>query len=303
MNDMSSAIVPKSDQINADDLIGGPMTITINDVKITGGQEQPVSIYFAGSDKAFRPCKSMSRVLVSAWGPDAKAYIGRSLELYRDPTVKWGGMEVGGIRIRAMTDIEGPMTMALTATKGSRKPFTVRPLTAAPAKADKAADGVRALIENLRAIGPGKKAEIILASAEVVKQRAWLAEKRPELAAQVDAVVAELEQADETPFSEPAPAADSPPVEAGPAPDAGEAAAPASKVAERMARVQAEARGEGPADEHRGEQPTLDQALLEIGDCPLTELDARVTAFEGLLSDEDMDLVREAARERSRDHG
>jgi hypothetical protein len=130
MNDMSQVIVPKSDQINADDLIAGPLTITISDVQIRGGQEQPVSIFFAGSDKAFRPCKSMSRVLVAAWGPDAKLYVGRSLTLYRDPSVKWGGLEVGGIRISHMTHLEAPMTMALTATKGSRKPYTVRPLLA-----------------------------------------------------------------------------------------------------------------------------------------------------------------------------
>lgn len=129
MSDMTQVIVPKSDQINADDLIGGPRTITILDVQIKGGQEQPVSIYFEGSDKAYRPCKSMCRVLVAVWGPDAKAYIGRSITLYRDPAVKWGGMEVGGIRISHMTDMPGgAMTMALTATKGSRKPFVVKPL-------------------------------------------------------------------------------------------------------------------------------------------------------------------------------
>lgn len=133
MNDMSSVIIPKSDQINADDLISGDMMITIREVQIKGGQEQPVSIYFDGRDKAFRPCKSMSRVLVAGWGPDAKAYVGRSLLLYRDPTVKWGGLEVGGIRIKAMSHIDGPMTMALTATKGSRKPYTVKPLTVAQA--------------------------------------------------------------------------------------------------------------------------------------------------------------------------
>lgn len=130
MNDMTAVIVPKSDQINADDLIGGPVTITIREVQIKGGQEQPVSIYFNGSDKAFRPCKSMSRVMVAAWGPDASTYKGRSLTLFRDPTVKWGGMDVGGIRISHMTDIDAPMTLALTATKGSRKPFVVRPLVA-----------------------------------------------------------------------------------------------------------------------------------------------------------------------------
>lgn len=132
MNDMSKVIVPKSDQINADDLISGPMTITIIDVQIRGGEEQPVSMYFEGSKKAFRPCKSMSRVFVQAWGPDARKYIGRSVTLYRDASVKWGGMEVGGIRISHMTDITGKLQMALTATKGQRKPHVVHPLVMDP---------------------------------------------------------------------------------------------------------------------------------------------------------------------------
>lgn len=132
--DMTSVTAPKSDQINADDLIGKTMTITITEVVIKGGQEQPVSIYFQGSDKAFRPCKSMCRVLVAIWGPDAKQYIGRSLTLYRDESVKWGGMAVGGIRISHASHIDGSHTMALTDKKGSRKPYTVKPLVvSAPA--------------------------------------------------------------------------------------------------------------------------------------------------------------------------
>lgn len=129
MNDMMQVIQPKSDQINADDLIGGDLTITITEVIIRGGQEQPVSMRFNGSQKFYRPCKSMCRVMVHIWGPDAKAYVGRSMQLYRDPSVKWGGMEVGGIRIRAMSHMDAPVTMPLTATKGSRKLFTVKPLS------------------------------------------------------------------------------------------------------------------------------------------------------------------------------
>ena len=128
--DMTAVIQPKSDQINADDLIAGPRTIRISEVRISPGTEQPVSIYFDGSDKAFRPCKSMSRVMVAVWGPDAKQYVGRSLTLYRDADVKWGGMAVGGIRISHMSHMENTMTMALTATKGSRKPYKVQPLSA-----------------------------------------------------------------------------------------------------------------------------------------------------------------------------
>lgn len=197
MNDMSSVIVPKSDQINADDLIGRNMTITIRDVQIRGGQEQPVSIYFEGSDKAFRPCKSMSRVLVYCWGADAKQYIGRSLSLYRDPNVKWGGMAVGGIRISHASHLDGDKVMVLAESKASRKPYTVKPLVLdepTAAKPDKVADGVKAMLERIAA------GEDIDDDAAVTKQRKWLETNRPELFAQIEAA---LQARDDDPFSGP----------------------------------------------------------------------------------------------------
>lgn len=129
MNDMRAVIVPKSDQINAETLLAGPITITITEVTIRPGTEQPVSVHFANDEgKPWKPCKSMARVLVRCWGADANQYIGRSLTLYCDPKVKWGGLAVGGIRISHMSDISETMVMALTETKGSKKPFTVKPL-------------------------------------------------------------------------------------------------------------------------------------------------------------------------------
>lgn len=137
MNDMAAVIIPKSDQKNADDLISGPITIKITEVTIRGGQEQPISVHFEGDEgKPYKPCKSMCRVMVTAWGADSKKYIGRSLTLYRDATVKWAGLEVGGIRISHMSDIDANMTMALTMTKSNRKPFTVRRLTVEAAPKD-----------------------------------------------------------------------------------------------------------------------------------------------------------------------
>ena len=128
MSDMTPTIVPKSDQLNSDDLISGPITIKITKVAIKTG-EQPISISFEGDNgKPYKCCKSMARVMVSAWGADSKAYVGRSMTLYRDPTVKWAGMEVGGIRISHLSDIDESMTMALTVTRSNRKAFTVRPL-------------------------------------------------------------------------------------------------------------------------------------------------------------------------------
>lgn len=129
MSDMLSAITPKSDQLNYDDLIGGvEKTIKITKVSI-GKHEQPVAINYEGDNgKPYKPCKSMCRVLVHIWGPDAKKYTGRTLTLFGDPTVAFGGQKVGGIRISHMSDITEPKTMALTATRASRKPFTVQPL-------------------------------------------------------------------------------------------------------------------------------------------------------------------------------
>ena len=138
MIDLRGTIKPKSDQLNADDLIGGPVTIRITAVSVAEG-EQPVSISFDGDGgKPFKPGKSMRRVLVNLWGPDGEAYVGRSLTIYRDEQVVFGGVEVGGIRISHMSHLQRETTMALTATKAKRKPFTVRPLVVEK-PADKAA--------------------------------------------------------------------------------------------------------------------------------------------------------------------
>lgn len=131
MNDMSQVIIPRSDQINAEDFIAGPATFIIEGVAISPGTEQPVNIKLVGEPRVWRPCKSMSRVLVAAWGPDANVYVGRSVTLYRDPKVKWGGLEVGGIRISHLSHIERDMVMSLTATKGKRAPHKVCVLEAA----------------------------------------------------------------------------------------------------------------------------------------------------------------------------
>lgn len=131
--DLGTTIEPNSSQLNADDLILGPMTIRINSVKGSATPQQPIDLCFDGDHgKPYKPCKSMRRVLVNVWGRDGTAYIGRSLTLYRDEKVRFGGVDVGGIRISHMSGITEPVTLALTASKTSRKPFTVRPLTAEP---------------------------------------------------------------------------------------------------------------------------------------------------------------------------
>lgn len=127
--DISDSIVPRSDQTNAEDFLTGPRTVTIVEVK-KGSAEQPVDIFLAEfPGRPFRPSKTVRRLLVAGWGPEASAYVGRRLTLYRDPTVKFGGADVGGIRVSHMSHIDKPLSVALTVTRGKRQPYTVKPLT------------------------------------------------------------------------------------------------------------------------------------------------------------------------------
>ena len=130
MTDLTSTITPKSDQLNYDDFIGkGSKTITITKVTKLESKEQPVIInYEDDNGKPYKPCLSMRRVLVSVWGSDADKYVGRAMTLYGDPSVKFGGVAVGGIRISHMSDLKQSFTMALSVTKGKRTPYTVHPL-------------------------------------------------------------------------------------------------------------------------------------------------------------------------------
>lgn len=131
MVDLRNTIVPNSSQLNADDLVAGPMTIRVTKVSLLAEQEQPIAINFEGDNgKPYLPCKSMRRLLVTLWGPDGSQFVGRSMTLYRDEKVKWGGAEVGGIRISHVSGIDKPVTVSLTVTKSVRKPFQVRPLVA-----------------------------------------------------------------------------------------------------------------------------------------------------------------------------
>lgn len=124
--DLKKTIEPKSDQLNADDLIGGEKTIRIRDVKVIDSETQPVSIYFEGdNNKPYKPSKGMRRVLVALWGTDAKSFVGRSLTLYRDDKVKFGGLEVGGIRISHASHIEKPVRVLETVSRGKRTPITI----------------------------------------------------------------------------------------------------------------------------------------------------------------------------------
>lgn len=126
--DISKTTEPRSDQLNFDDVAVTPLTITVTEVK-AGPPDQPVHLHNAEyPGRPYKPGKSMRRVLIAAWGSEASAYIGRRLELFGDPTIRFGKDEVGGIRIAKLSHIDQSVTVNLTITRGRRAPFTVQPI-------------------------------------------------------------------------------------------------------------------------------------------------------------------------------
>lgn len=141
--DLRDTIVPKSDQLNSEQLLGGPITVTVTDVRRGGGEEQPVIVHYEGEGgRPYKPCKSMRKILVFAWGPNGADWIGRSMTLYNRPDVKFGGEEVGGIRISHLSHIEKDIAVALTSTRGRKEQTRIKRLDDGPT-----VDGSRARLE------------------------------------------------------------------------------------------------------------------------------------------------------------
>lgn len=128
VTDLRSTIVPKSDQLNAEQLLAGDMTITVTDVRM-GSEDQPVILHYENDmGRPYKPCKTMRKLLIFAWGEDGRRWIGKSMTLYNDQQVRFGGMTVGGIRISHLSHIDREISVSLTATKGKKAQHNILPL-------------------------------------------------------------------------------------------------------------------------------------------------------------------------------
>ena len=129
IENLRDTIVPKSDQLNADDLVAGPVTITVERVKRSSAPDQPLDVMFGDeTGKAYRPCKTMRKILIFAWGENGAEWVGKSMTLFCDPSVKWGGVKVGGIRISHLSHIESDISVMLAETKGKKTQVNIKRL-------------------------------------------------------------------------------------------------------------------------------------------------------------------------------
>jgi hypothetical protein len=129
---LRDTIIPKSDQINYDDVASAPLTVRVTGLA-KGDGEQPVVVRIADDAtgaalRDYKPCKSMRRVLIALWGDKGKAWIGNRMTLVGDPSVAFGGVKVGGIRISHVSGIDKPEPIMLAVSRGKRSEYVVKPL-------------------------------------------------------------------------------------------------------------------------------------------------------------------------------
>ncbi len=130
--DLTKALAPKTDQIDATDLIGKPPQVfTITAVTENGSEladQQPVNIRLEETNLFYRPSKGMLRVLADNWGTNVQEWVGRRLELYGDPDVYFGREKRGGTRISRLSHISGKKSTLINPRGGRGGYWEVKPL-------------------------------------------------------------------------------------------------------------------------------------------------------------------------------
>lgn len=126
-DDMSDTIKPNSEQLNSEDLLLGPITVTITGVA-RGSAEQPIAVSIDGGHMPFMPCKTVRRCLISCWGKNGADWVGKRMELFCDKSVTYAGVQVGGIRVSKVSGIDTAVSLMLSTKRGKRAPAIIHPL-------------------------------------------------------------------------------------------------------------------------------------------------------------------------------
>lgn len=126
--DIRAATKPKSDQLNYETFLTGPQTFTVS--KVTpGDRDHPVFIHMNECPATpYKPSKGMLKCIAQpdGWGDKSSQWVGKSITLYGDPTVIYGGVEVGGIKVAALSDINSDYETLISARRGVRKPHLIK---------------------------------------------------------------------------------------------------------------------------------------------------------------------------------
>ena len=145
--DITDTLAPKSEQLDNVELSSGPRVFVVERVEVKKDAEQPVRVYFHGFPRPWRPGVTMRRVLGYCWGNKSKFWAGRSIQLFRDPDVRYGKDNTGGTRIAAMSHIDGRQEVPVLLSQGRAGTYIVEPLAeeADPIAACSSIDELRAM--------------------------------------------------------------------------------------------------------------------------------------------------------------
>ncbi len=188
MVDISKTLISKSDQFNAVDLVGKVIIYKISKVDAdVEKKDQPVSIYFEGEKKCYRPSKGMRAIISEKWTPETDLWMGKSLELYHEPKVVYAGAECGGIRIHGMSHIDNDFKKRVVESKVLQINYKIRKLqehvkndTQAPSQ--KILDAIDKCIAEISAFTDIGDVDVFLSSEKYT----WVKKQQANLLKRVD---------------------------------------------------------------------------------------------------------------------
>lgn len=132
--ELIASAAAKSDQIDADNLIGGiTLDLTIKAVQRGPSNEQPLQIVCEETDKFYRPSKTYRRALIGCFGDDPANWIGKRIRLVRNPETTFGGVKVGGLEV-SHASIPEPVMLMLSTKRGKKTAVKIDVLPKSPVK-------------------------------------------------------------------------------------------------------------------------------------------------------------------------
>lgn len=178
MDDITDTLAPTSDQLDNIDLTGGPRIFTVKSVDVRKGSDQPVVVHLVEFDRPWKPGKTMRRVVADCWGVKSSEWVGKRVELFRDPGVTFGKDKPGGTRIRRISGIDKPRDVVVLVAQGRYGKYHVEPLAA-------------------ETHGKDPQVEDVAACTDVVTLRSWWDKSNPALCDAITARVSTLSAAAE----------------------------------------------------------------------------------------------------------
>jgi hypothetical protein len=72
----------------------------ITSEQVGDDRDQKFAMHFQGNLKPLLLNKTNTRIMVALYGADSDGWLGKTIQLYNDPTIGFGGQITGGVRVR-----------------------------------------------------------------------------------------------------------------------------------------------------------------------------------------------------------